>query len=36
MCDDWFWPVNLVLHGVALDVIGTLVIQLIARHLMWV
>jgi tetrahydromethanopterin S-methyltransferase subunit G len=36
MCNDWFWSVILILYGVVLGIIGTLVIQLLAQHLVWV
>jgi hypothetical protein len=34
MCDDWFWPV--ILYGAFLGVVGTLIIQYLARHLVLV
>jgi hypothetical protein len=34
MRDDWFWPV--ILYGAFLGVVGTLIIQYLARHLVLV
>lgn len=36
MSDNWFWSVILILYGVVVGVMGTLVIQFLAHHLVWV